>query len=62
MSDTADRFIRRKGRGRSISVCCPRCGYTQYDVQPSSKRGSAPEIDCAQCHHTAEVLEVSKCE
>jgi len=60
VSGLADRFIRRRGRGkRSISLTCPECGYLQYDVTPTSRRGSAEVVDCARCGHEGPVEEVA---
>lgn len=53
-------FIRRRGRGRSISLTCPECGYTQYDIQPRSRRGSEDVVDCARCGFIGPVTEISR--
>ena len=53
-------FERRKGRGRSISVSCLACGYTQYDICPGSRRAEAEELDCPQCRQAGPVREVLK--
>ena len=52
-------FIRRRGKGpRTISLICPRCEYLQYDVTPTSRRGSASVVDCARCGFEGRVKEV----
>jgi len=52
-------FIRRRGKGpRTISLSCPRCGYKQYDVTPTSRRGCELIVDCAQCGFEGQVQEV----
>lgn len=55
----AECFIRRKGKGRSISLTCPLCGYTQYDIAPGSQKGSAVEVDCARCGAQGPVQDVA---
>ena len=54
-----DTFLRRRGKGpRTISLMCPSCGYTQYDVKPGSRRGSQAVVDCARCGFEGGVKEV----
>ena len=53
-------FVRRRGKGRSISLECPKCGYTQYDIRPSSRRGSEASVTCAACGHTGPVVDIRK--
>jgi len=54
-----DTFIRRRGKGpRTISLICPKCGYKQYDVKPTSRRGCESIVDCAQCRFEGSVKEV----
>ena len=54
-------FVRRRGRGRSVSVTCATCGYTQYDIRPSSQRGSGDRVTCACCGAEGDVRDVSRC-